>query len=207
MTSNVGNCNRGDLLLISLLILQISLGRFMVMALMALLRSVPCPIILMSWTIFSLPTLKQWVPFFPFVLSLFVKFLFLFQSLTFPSLNCNPLSKSMRSWCGWSRISSWRWPTTQGSYTILKEWPTQVKVVIMMMTTSMMAMRRRRRRWLLATNQGRGDTVAFLQSQHTAFFSFSVFLFLLATFVFSLRQRIVLRTSFYIYAFDWEIST
>ena len=59
MTSNVGNCNRGDLLPISLLTLHISLGRSMLLALMALLGSMPCPVILMSWTILSLPTLKR----------------------------------------------------------------------------------------------------------------------------------------------------
>ena len=48
MTSNVGNCNRGDLLSVSPLILHISLGRFMLMVRMALLRSMSCPIILTS---------------------------------------------------------------------------------------------------------------------------------------------------------------
>jgi len=99
MTSNVGNCNRGDLLLVSPLILHTSFGLSMLVVLMALLKSVPCPIILMSWAILSFLTLERWV-FFPFVLSLFAKFLFLSQSLFLPSLNYSPLSKTMRSWCG-----------------------------------------------------------------------------------------------------------
>ena len=70
---------------------------------------------------------------FSFCTSFSAKFLCLFQSLTHPSLNYNPLSKSMRSWCGWSRISNYRWPTTWGSYTVLEEWPIQVVVVMMMM--------------------------------------------------------------------------
>ena len=48
MTLNVRNCNRGDLLLVNPLILHISLGRSMLMAQMALLRSVSCLAILMS---------------------------------------------------------------------------------------------------------------------------------------------------------------
>ena len=59
MTSNVGNCNRGDLLPVSPLALRISLGQSMLMAWMALLGSVLCPIILMLWAILSLPTLEQ----------------------------------------------------------------------------------------------------------------------------------------------------
>jgi len=43
---------------------------------------------------------------FSFYPSLFAKFLYLFQSLTLPSLNCSPLSKNMRNWCGWPGISS-----------------------------------------------------------------------------------------------------
>ena len=61
MTLNVRNCNRGDLLLVNPLILHISLGRSMLMAWMALLGSVSCPAILMSWAILSLPTLERWV--------------------------------------------------------------------------------------------------------------------------------------------------
>ena len=63
MTSNVGNCNRGDLLLVSPLILRTSFGRSMLVVLMALLRSVLCPVILMSWAILSFPTLERWVLF------------------------------------------------------------------------------------------------------------------------------------------------
>ena len=48
ITSNVGNCNKGDLLPVSPMILHISLGRSMLMALMALLGSMPCPVTLMS---------------------------------------------------------------------------------------------------------------------------------------------------------------
>ena len=59
MTSNVGNYNKRDLLLVSLLILHTFLGRSMLMAKMALLGSMPCPVILMSWAILSLPTLER----------------------------------------------------------------------------------------------------------------------------------------------------
>ena len=111
-THSMGNCNMGDLLLASPSILHISLGWSMLMTWMALLGSVSCLVILMSWAILSLPTLEQWVlsslcsSFLFFFFFLYAKFLCLFQSLTFPSLNCSPLSKSMRSWCGWSGILS-----------------------------------------------------------------------------------------------------
>ena len=59
ITSNVGNCNKGDLLPVSQMILHISLGRFMPMARMALFRSVLCPATLMSWAVISFPTLEQ----------------------------------------------------------------------------------------------------------------------------------------------------
>ena len=59
MTLNVRNCNKGDLLLVNPLILHISLGQSMLMAWMALLGSVLCPIILMLWAILSLPTLER----------------------------------------------------------------------------------------------------------------------------------------------------
>ena len=59
MTTNVENCNRGDLLPVSPLILYISLGEFIPMARMALLGSVSCPVTLMSWVILSLPTLEK----------------------------------------------------------------------------------------------------------------------------------------------------
>ena len=48
MTTNVGNCNRGDLLPMSPLILHTSLGKPMPMAQMALLGGMSCPVILMS---------------------------------------------------------------------------------------------------------------------------------------------------------------
>ena len=116
---NVGNCNRGDLLLVSPLILHTSLGWFMLMAQMALLRSTPCPNVMG----YPFPPNTWVVSSFSFCTSLSAKFLCLFQSLTLPSLNCSLLSKSMRSWYGWLGISSWRWPTTRGSYTVLEEWP------------------------------------------------------------------------------------
>ena len=47
------------LLPVSPLTLHISLGQSMLKALMALLESVLCPVILMAWTILSLPTLEQ----------------------------------------------------------------------------------------------------------------------------------------------------
>ena len=56
-TTNAGNCNRGDLLQVSPLILHISFGWSMPMVRMALLGSVSCPTTLMSWAILSLPTL------------------------------------------------------------------------------------------------------------------------------------------------------
>ena len=59
MTTDTGNCNRGDLLLVSPLILHTSLGQSMLMARMALLESASCPVILMSWAIPSLPTLER----------------------------------------------------------------------------------------------------------------------------------------------------
>ena len=59
MTLNVRNCNKGVQLLVNPLILHISLGRSMLMAWMALLGSVLCPIILMLWAILSLPTLER----------------------------------------------------------------------------------------------------------------------------------------------------
>ena len=129
------------------------------------------------------------------------QFLFLFLSLTLLSSNCSPLSKSNRSWCGWPRISSWWWPTIWGSCMVLKERPIQAMVVVMMMVVE----RKRTQRRLLATNQGRGIMVDYLQSQHIynkqhttfSFFAFNIFLYsLLQTFGFGLRQRIVLRTSF-----------
>ena len=78
---------------------------------------------------------------------------------------------------------------------------TQVVVVMIMM---MMAMMRRIQRILLATNQGRGNIIDYLQSRHigirhTYFFlfvAFIVFYFLQQTFEFSLRQRVVLKNIF-----------
>ena len=61
MTSNVDNCNRRDLLMVSPMTLHISLGRFMFMALTALLGSVQFPVILMSWAILFLPVHGRWV--------------------------------------------------------------------------------------------------------------------------------------------------
>ena len=55
----VENCNRGGLLLVSPLILNISIGWSMLMARMALLGSMLCPVTLMSWAIVSLPTLER----------------------------------------------------------------------------------------------------------------------------------------------------
>ena len=59
MTPNVGNFNRGGLLPVSPLTLHISLKRSMLMTLMALLRSMQCLVILMSWAILSLQALRQ----------------------------------------------------------------------------------------------------------------------------------------------------
>ena len=61
MTSNVENCNKRNLLPMSQLILHISLGRSILMALMALLRNMLCPIIPMSWAILFLPIHWRWV--------------------------------------------------------------------------------------------------------------------------------------------------
>ena len=57
----VENCNKRSLLLVSLLALHTFLGWSMPMTLMALLESALCLVILISWAIFSLPTLEQWV--------------------------------------------------------------------------------------------------------------------------------------------------
>jgi len=67
MTYYGGNYGRRSLLLMSPFTLHISLGRYMLMALTALLESLPCPVILMSWAILSLPTLG-WCVLSPFVL-------------------------------------------------------------------------------------------------------------------------------------------
>lgn len=55
------NYNRISLLQVSLLTLHTILGRSMLMAQMALFESAMCQVILMSWAIISLPTLRQWV--------------------------------------------------------------------------------------------------------------------------------------------------
>ena len=67
---------------------------------------------------------------------------------------------------------------------VLEEQPTQAVIMMMMME---MVMRRRTQRRLLATSQGRGSTVDYLQLQHIHntplflfFFAFNVFLFPLA---------------------------
>ena len=91
----------------------------------------------------------------------------------------------------------------------LEEWPTQAVVMMMMMMV-----RRKAQRRLLAIGQERGGTIDYLQFktyigiQHTTFFLFCFygFYFLKQTFGFSLRQRILIRTSFYIYAFDWNLT-
>ena len=111
MTPNVGNCNKGDLLLVTPLILHISLGQSMLIAWMALLRNVLCPVSLMSWAILSLPTLEWWVlsslyPLFFRQISLLVLVINPSSFKLQPTLNCSPLSKSMRSWYSWSGISS-----------------------------------------------------------------------------------------------------
>ena len=68
----VENYGRRGLLLMSPFTLHISFGRYMLMALTALLGSLLCPVILMSWAILSLPTLGRWV------LSLFAFFFVFF---------------------------------------------------------------------------------------------------------------------------------
>ena len=120
----------------------------------------------------------------------------------------SPLSKSMRSWYGWLVISNWRWPTIQGVCTALEGWPTRAVVVMMMMI--MVVMRRIRRR-LWPTNQGRGDTIDYLQLRHRHTTHISFFLLLLLFFIsFSRHLNLVwakglyLRTSFCIYAFNWD---
>ena len=105
MTSNVGNCSRGDLLPVSPLILHMSLGRCMPIARMARECAVPRNPNAIGY---PFPPNTRAVSFSFLLFFLSLPFLFLFQSLTLLSSNCNPLSKSMRSWYGWSRISSWR---------------------------------------------------------------------------------------------------
>ena len=214
----VENCSRRTLLLVSPLILHIPLGWSMLMALMALLRSALCLVITMLWATLFLQTPGWWV-----LLSgccccccLFI-YLFLpsclaippfFWSLTLLSSNYSPPFKSMRSWYGWLGISSWRWPTIQGACMVLKGRPTWAMVMMMMMIVVVM---RRIRRRLLATNQGRGDTIDYLQSRHigiqqTSFF-FCCYLFFIS-FCKHLNsvwdKGLYLRTSFYIYAFNWD---
>ena len=104
------------------------------------------------------PNTRAVSPFFFFFLSS-LPFIFLFQSLIVFLSNFNPLFKSIRNWCGWPRISSWRWPTTRGICMVLEERPTWVVVMIMVMVV-----RKRTQRRPLATNQGRGSTVDYLQS-------------------------------------------
>ena len=99
-------------------------------------------------------------------------------------LICSPLSKSMRNWHGWLGISSWRWPTIQGTCTVLEGRPIwAVVVMMMMMMMTMMEVMRRIQRQLLAISQGRVGTIDYLQSrhictQHTTFSLFVAFLFL-----------------------------
>ena len=57
----VENCSRRSLLLVSQLIPHISLGRYMLTALMALLRSASGPVIPMLWDTAFLQTPRQWV--------------------------------------------------------------------------------------------------------------------------------------------------
>ena len=63
---------------------------------------------------------------------------------------------------------------------VLEEWPTQA--VAMMTMMMMMVARRRIQKQFLATNQGRGGTVDYLQSQHIynkqhTTFSFNIFFY------------------------------
>ena len=92
----------------SSLTFHISLGRSMLMALMALLESVPCPSNPNVMGYHFPPNTQAVSSSFFFVFSLFGISLFLVWSLTLLSLNCSPLSKSMRNWHGWLGISSWR---------------------------------------------------------------------------------------------------
>ena len=174
MTFNVENCNKRNLLSVSQLILHISFRRSM----MALLRNMLCPIITMSQAIISSQHMGSKF-FIPFNRYLFGISLFLVRSLTLLSLNCIPLSKSMRSWYGWLGISSQRFPIIQRAYIVLKGLPTWVVVVMMMIMTMTEAIRRIWRR-LLAISQGRGGTIDYLQFKryrHTThnFFSFCCF--------------------------------
>ena len=179
----VENCNRRSLLPMSSLTFHISLGRSMLMALMALLESVPCPSNPNVMGYHFPPNTQAVSSSFFFVFSLFGISLFLVWSLTLLSLNCSPLSKSMRNWHGWLGISSWRWPTIQGTCTVLEGRPIRAVVVMMMMTVTMMEVMRRIQRRLLAISQGRVGTIDYLQSrhictQHTTFSLFVLFIFL-----------------------------
>ena len=175
MTTDTGNCNRGDLLLVSPLILHTSLGQSMLMARMALLESASCPVILMSWAIPSLPTLERWV--LSSFCSLFLPFLFLFHSLTLLSSNCSALSKSMRNWYGWLGTLSWRWPTTRGICMVLEERPTSSSgdddgggEEEDLEATPSYQPRKRRHRWLHAVT-------AYTHSFFFFSFAFNIFLY------------------------------
>ena len=98
----VENCNRKSLLPVSSLTLHISFGQSTLMALMALLGSVSCPVIPILWATLFLQTLGRWV----FLLLYSFCYLSFFWSLAFLSLNCSLPSKSMRSWYRWLGISS-----------------------------------------------------------------------------------------------------
>ena len=138
---------------------------------------------------------------FPLTSFLFAISLFLVRSLTLLSLNCSPPSKSMRSWYGWLRISSWRWPTIQEACTILEGWPTRAVVIMMIIMTVVM---RRIRRRHLATNQGRGNAINYLQSRHIGIqhttFSFLLLLLFFISFSKYLNlvwdKRVVLKNIF-----------
>ena len=94
MASNVGNCNRGDLLTVSRLILHTSLRPVYGSDGFARERAMPCNPNVMGY---PFPPNTQAVSSFSFSPSLFAKFLYLFQSLILPSLNCSPLSKSIKN--------------------------------------------------------------------------------------------------------------
>ena len=133
----------------------------------------------------------------------FCQFFFFFLSLTFLSLNCSPLSKSIRSWYGWLGILSWRWPIIQGACTILEEQPTRAMVIVMVI-------RRIQRRLLAISRKMWHHWLPVVKTYSHTIHSFFFFAFMVFFFLISLckhldlfwDKRLYLRTSFYIYAFN-----
>ena len=88
---------------------------------------------------------------------------------------------------GWLGISSWGWPIIQGACTALERRPTRAVVVVVMM---MVVVIRRIQRRLLAIDQGRDDTINYLQSRHITIQHTYFFLLLLLLFFISFSRHL-----------------